>query len=58
MVYVCNVCGWEFDEGKGLLIEDINPNTKWEDIPDTFHCPLCHAQKTLFREMKAKPQQP
>jgi len=54
MVYVCNVCGWEFDEERGLLIEDIKPNTPWDEIPEDFHCPLCHAQKTHFRKIKTE----
>ena len=41
MKYVCDVCGWEYDEEKGYPEGGIAPGTKWEDIPDDFECPLC-----------------
>ena len=44
MKYVCDVCGWEYDEEKGYPEGGIAPGTKWKDIPDDFECPLC-----LFR---------
>ena len=40
MVYVCDVCGWEYDEEAGFPDAGIEPGTKWEDIPDDFECPL------------------
>lgn len=33
MKYVCDVCGWEYDEEKGYPEGGIAPGTKWEDIP-------------------------
>ena len=41
MKYVCDVCGWEYDEENGYPEGGIAPGTKWEDIPDDFECPLC-----------------
>lgn len=34
MKYVCDVCGWEYDEEKGYPEGGIAPGTKWEDVPD------------------------
>ena len=48
MKYVCNVCGWEYDEEKGYPEGGIAPGTKWEDIPDDFECPLCSVGKDQF----------
>lgn len=48
MVYVCDVCGWEYDEELGCPEEGIAPGTKWEDVPDTFACPLCTVGKDMF----------
>ena len=31
MKYVCDVCGWEYDEEKGYPERGIAPGTKWED---------------------------
>ena len=41
MKYVCDVCGWEYDEEKGYPEGGIAPGTKWEDVPEDFECPLC-----------------
>ena len=41
MKYVCDVCGWEYDEEKGYPEGGIAPGTKWEDVPADFECPLC-----------------
>lgn len=47
-IYVCKVCGFEYDEEKGYLPLGIKPNTKWIDIPDSFNCPICGAKKSDF----------
>ncbi len=39
-VYVCDVCGYRYDEAKeGVL---------WEDLPDDWLCPLCGVGKDKF----------
>ncbi len=48
MKYVCDVCGWEYDESKGYPDSDIAPGTKWEDVPEDFLCPLCFVGKEQF----------
>lgn len=47
-LFKCSVCGFVFDEKKGLADQGIEPNTKWEDVPETFTCPLCGVEKSLF----------
>ena len=34
--YVCDACGWEYDEAVGDAELDIAPGTKFEDLPDDF----------------------
>ena len=46
--YVCDVCGWEYDEEKGSPENDVAAGTKWEDLPDDFLCPLCGVGKDQF----------
>ena len=46
--YVCDVCGWEYDEEKGYPEGGIAPGTKWEDVPEDFECPLCFVGKDQF----------
>ena len=50
MKYVCEVCGYEYDEAVGEPDSDIAPGTKWEDLPDNYLCPLCGAGKDEFTE--------
>ena len=50
MKYVCDVCGWEYDEEAGFPDAGIEPGTKWEDVPEDFECPLCGVDKSQFSE--------
>jgi len=50
MKYVCNVCGWVYDEAEGLPENGIAPGTRFEDLPDDFECPLCAVGKEDFSE--------
>lgn len=50
MKYVCDVCGWEYDEEKGYPEGGIAPGTKWQDVPQDFECPLCMVGKDQFSE--------
>lgn len=51
MKYVCNVCGWIYDEDLGDDDQGIEPGTKFEDLPDEFYCPLCLVGKDNFSEV-------
>lgn len=48
MKYVCDVCGWEYDEETGYPEGGIAPGTKWENVPEDFACPLCAVGKDQF----------
>ena len=48
MKYICDVCGYEYDEAQGDPDHGIAPGTKWEDVPDSFECPLCGVGKDQF----------
>ena len=48
--YVCDACGWEYDEALGDPDNGIAPGTKFEDLPDDFECPLCGVGKDMFSE--------
>ena len=48
MKYVCNLCGYVYDEELGTPDEGIAPGTKWEDVPADWVCPLCGAGKDEF----------
>ena len=44
----CIMCGFIYDEAKGLLEEGVKPGTKWEDISDDWTCPDCGVMKSDF----------
>lgn len=44
----CIVCGFIYDESKGLPEDDIPAGTRWEDIPVDWCCPDCGVAKADF----------
>ncbi|MCI8894889.1 MAG: rubredoxin [Lachnospiraceae bacterium] len=50
MKYVCDVCGWEYDEEAGDQENGIEPGTKFEDLPEDFECPVCFVGKDQFSQ--------
>jgi rubredoxin len=48
--YVCSVCGYIYDEAKGIPEAGIAPGTKWEELPEDWVCPLCGASKSEFEK--------
>ena len=48
MKYVCEVCGYVYDEALGDPDNGIAAGTKWEDLPEDFVCPLCGVGKDQF----------
>lgn len=52
MRYVCEVCGWEYDEALGDENEGIAPGTKFEELPESFVCPLCGVGKDMFSRVE------
>ena len=51
MKYMCEVCGWTYDEELGDPENGIAPGTKFEDLPDNFQCEVCRVGKeNLFPE--------
>ena len=48
--YICNVCGYEYDEAKGEPDNGIAPGTKFADLPADYVCPICGAGKDEFEK--------
>ena len=48
--YVCEVCGYVYDEALGDSDNGIAPGTPWEEVPDDYVCPLCGVGKDQFVE--------
>ena len=48
--YICEVCGYVYDEEIGDIENGIEPGTEWEDVPEDYLCPLCGVGKDQFSE--------
>jgi len=48
MKYECSVCGYIYDPEIGDPDGNIKPGTAFEDIPDSWVCPVCGASKDKF----------
>lgn len=44
-------CEHIYDEAKGDRDSGIPAGTRWEDIPESWECPICGAPKNFFRVM-------
>jgi rubredoxin len=44
----CIVCGFIYDEAKGLPEDGIAPGTLWADVPESWECPDCGVAKSDF----------
>lgn len=50
--YVCSVCGYVYDPEIGDPDNGVKPGTKFDDLPDSWVCPLCGASKNEFEPAK------
>jgi rubredoxin len=50
--YQCIVCGFVYEEARGLPSEGIAPGTRWEDVPEDWSCPECGEAKSDFVMME------
>ena len=48
MKYECAVCGYIYDPEKGDPDNGIAAGVKFEDLPDSWVCPVCGAPKDQF----------
>ena len=44
--WLCNACGYIYDENVGDADSGIEPGTKFEDIPNDWVCPECGISKS------------
>lgn len=47
--YICNICGYEYDEEVGEPENGIAAGTPWENVPEDYVCPLCGVGKQDFQ---------
>jgi rubredoxin---NAD+ reductase len=47
-LWICAICGWIYDESRGVPEDGIPPGTAWQNVPETWVCPLCGVGKDEF----------
>lgn len=48
--YACTICGYVYDPEQGDPDNGVEPGTKFEDVPDSWECPVCGASKDDFEK--------
>jgi len=48
--YTCKICGYVYDPEKGDPDNGIKPGTPFNELPDTWTCPICGAPKSEFEK--------
>lgn len=48
MTWKCITCGWIYDSARGNPENEISPGTSFEELPDSWVCPICGSGKELF----------
>ena len=46
--FICDACGFIYDEAVGDIDSGLAAGTRFEDIPDDWSCPLCGVTKRDF----------
>ena len=49
--YKCLICGYIYNPEEGDFINNIEPGTLFEDLPDDWLCPICDADKEQFTKL-------
>lgn len=49
--YICGICGYVYNESAGDSEGNVAPDTPFDDIPDSWVCPVCSAPKSEFNEV-------
>lgn len=53
--WICDACGYIYDEAKGDPDSGLTPGTRYQDIPDDWQCPLCGLSKSDLRLLPEAP---
>lgn len=47
-IWICILCGFTYEEARGLPHAGIPAGTRWEDVPEDWRCPDCGTSKAEF----------
>ena len=54
MKYVCELCGYIYNEEKGDPKNGIRPGTKFENLSEEYECPGCCYKKEAYNPLPPK----
>lgn len=46
--WVCTCCGYVYDPSVGDAEHGIPPGVDFDQLPETWQCPICYAAKSAF----------
>lgn len=46
---ICTVCNYIYDEVLGEQSQNIPPSVRFDDLPDSWQCPVCNSSKEMFQ---------
>jgi rubredoxin len=49
--YRCTICDYLYDPEAGDTPNGVAPGTAFADLPDTWVCPICGAEKSMFEKV-------
>lgn len=52
MKYQCTICGYIYDPLKGDPTQGVEPGTEFSELPESWVCPECGAEKDMFEPLK------
>jgi rubredoxin len=48
--YICSICNYLYDPELGDPDNNVDPGTSFEDLPESWVCPICGADKSFFEK--------
>lgn len=49
--YECTSCGYVYEPSKGDSNANVEPGTRFEELPNGWRCPICSARTSAFRNI-------
>jgi rubredoxin len=46
--YICTCCGYIYDPEAGDPLNEVAPGTAFDELPESWVCPLCYAEQSSF----------
>ncbi|MEM1368869.1 MAG: rubredoxin [Cyanobacteria bacterium P01_H01_bin.15] len=51
--YECRSCGYVYEPLRGDSVQSVAPNTRFEELPENWRCPVCGVKRFSFSDIGA-----